>query len=450
MSEPLPLYNQVVPPSQAMAAPLPSKVSPILRPKPPSFSYDLSQVLPSSTLRASRIPAHSPIRRFYLERSYEEPGPVLTVSPFIPLPLARHLMEAKVDSALAIKFQQSDYKSSITNLEGALHTFVTALAPIKMHGDTAYKGCHTALEFPPTPEGKQQYRPVILSTQIHLDFEDQRVAVQLYSLHPGLETVGEPLSLDDFQVPSSEDKHIERERVSYDNLLKKHAVYHLTASGQLPSHSKAQPLTESATLSLLESDLHRPTPTPHLLQNQFIPSANSNNKYTLSLEMMYQSYIASLVNELSALEIMAPKGYIYLYSPPRIFAYYLEASVSTRLMILALREIANSNPLPGLKGFAISDFGDPTSVGLIKLALSYSHPHVIVQSRNELFSEEDGYYNPPPGCEEATLVIHNNSDGFGQNIESEGASSLDGVVGVYGSGAAAVKRTRPDLVAHVI
>lgn len=49
-----------------------------------------------------------------------------------------------------------------------------------------------------------------------------------------------------------------------------------------------------------------------------------------------------------------------------------------------------------------------------------------------------------------TLVLHNNSDGFGQNIETEGVSSLDGALGVYSSAAAGLHRKRKDLMEVVV
>jgi hypothetical protein len=52
--------------------------------------------------------------------------------------------------------------------------------------------------------------------------------------------------------------------------------------------------------------------------------------------------------------------------------------------------------------------------------------------------------------EGAILVIHNNSDGFGQNIETENAfGSLDGAIGANSSAAASLRRDRKDLLDFV-
>jgi len=49
------------------------------------------------------------------------------------------------------------------------------------------------------------------------------------------------------------------------------------------------------------------------------------------------------------------------------------------------------------------------------------------------------------------LVVHNNSDGFGQNIETEYAlGSLDGAVGSNSSAAASLYRGREDLLDFIL
>ena len=48
------------------------------------------------------------------------------------------------------------------------------------------------------------------------------------------------------------------------------------------------------------------------------------------------------------------------------------------------------------------------------------------------------------------LVLHNNSDAFGQNIETEGPSSLDGVIGSYSDAACHLERNRENLLSFVM
>jgi hypothetical protein len=73
--------------------------------------------------------------------------------------------------------------------------------------------------------------------------------------------------------------------------------------------------------------------------------------------------------------------------------------------------------------------------------------------KDDLFSGKTGagLYNPPMDARGAMLVIHNNSDAFGQNIETEpSGGSLDGVVGEYSSASASLMRDRKDLCDNLI
>ena len=74
-------------------------------------------------------------------------------------------------------------------------------------------------------------------------------------------------------------------------------------------------------------------------------------------------------------------------------------------------------------------------------------------SKSELFKGHDGRYNIEllKQAEGAMLVVHNNSDGFGQNIETEHAlGSLDGAVGSNSSAAASLHRGREDLLDFIL
>ena len=74
-------------------------------------------------------------------------------------------------------------------------------------------------------------------------------------------------------------------------------------------------------------------------------------------------------------------------------------------------------------------------------------------SKSSLFAGPRNTYDPKgiEGGEEAWLVIHNNSDAFGQNIETEGSSgSMDGAIGANSSASATLERRRKDLLDYVI
>ena len=260
----------------------------------------------------------------------------------------------------------------------------------------------------PTKWGRQQCRPALLSTQIHLDFETREVGAALYALDEE-EVVGEPF--EPFTVLEDSRKVKPAERKGYDDQLRRLAILHLTRDGRLPRARDTKPVSRNDAVQLIEGDLRSPTFNPELLRDKFVITSAG----ALSLEMLEQSYVASLVNELSVLEIICPNGHIYLYNPPSIFARFFPAVLSTRLMALALRRIAADNDLSCLHTFAIDTFGDPDSLAIMKLALS-AKQRVKVLSREELFGD-GGHLRCDTGL---TLVCHNNSDGFGQNIETEG------------------------------
>ncbi|KAL8278718.1 hypothetical protein RQP46_008787 [Phenoliferia psychrophenolica] len=264
-------------------------VSTTLRPRPASFAYNLSLIHPSHALLPSDVPSSSLPRPFYLGKkpTTHEPGPILAVFPFVPLELAEHLMTHKRDSALGSKFIENRESCTITNMEGALHTFVTAVLPIKLHGDPAYRSGHTVLEFPKVG-GKKHYRPVLLSTQIHLDFELRDVGGVLYSLEDA-EVLGEALE-DSFEVLEAAKKHNPVDRRVYDTKLRRHAILHLTKSGRLPRARATTPITSPDAIDMLEADLRSPTFTPNLLCGEFVITSTG----VLSLEMMEESYVASL------------------------------------------------------------------------------------------------------------------------------------------------------------
>lgn len=135
---------------------------------------------PSDALHLNRLPANHPCpRSFYLSEPLEHHHiPVISQSDFVPFTLAKHLMRRKRDVALATKYLPG---SAITNMEAALHTFVTPLVGIEMAGDYAFRNRHSVLPFG-SAEGKQLVRRCVLSATIHLDFEDYDVGHALYSI----------------------------------------------------------------------------------------------------------------------------------------------------------------------------------------------------------------------------------------------------------------------------
>jgi hypothetical protein len=119
-------------------------------------------------------------------------------------------------------------------------------------------------------------------------------------------------------------------------------------------------------------------------------------------------------------------------------------------MLLALRHLSEHNQFRNLKIFGFNDYADKGIMALATKALE--RQKVLVVRKGDLFRGAGGRYDVGSLKEagEAMLVVHNNSDGFGQNIETEGSSgSLDGAIGSCSSAAASLERGRKDLLDFV-
>ncbi|GAA5840611.1 hypothetical protein JCM9279_007379 [Rhodotorula babjevae] len=431
-----------------------------LRSFPPSFP---SLACDSATLVETDVPITcTEPRAHWLSwaSTSTSPPPVVACSHFIPDNLVEHLMRNKRDSAITTKYLAG---TAITNGEAALHSFVTALVPAAACGDYAWHGRHSVVELGPTRDGRRRRaRRIVLSTALHQDFEDGQVAETLFAV-AHVPISGQDLYVDgSFSIPTVAEKEDELQRAAYDFRLKRHAVRHLVSSGSLPSlgalpHPPWSSAQATTLLKRLLSTSPSVPPSAALKDRCLVLESGT----VLSLDMLVGAYIASLSNELSALEALCALdegGYAYTFSPPAIFARRLPADLSTLLVLCALREIvlaASSGPqpraaLPAMRLFALGTHL-PALAALLPLARAVLPPHVVVLSRDELFpASHGGALALPPECDGATLVVHNNSDAFGQNIESEAAGgSLDGVLGVWTDASRSLRRDREDLLDFV-
>lgn len=358
-------------------------------------------------------------------------------------------MRRKKDSALGVKFVPGN-RDAITNMEGALHTFVTPVVEAVMHGDYRYLGGHTVVGFADVqgPGGLvQQARKVVVSAAVQMDFEYRNVMMAVCRLGEA-EVEGEKLGAG-WVVLGDEEKWKDGRRGEYDEELRRHMVAHLTASGSLPSLQEAGGMALSATQALqyLERHIRDPESSPRDIEGVFVRLRRD----TISLELLYNTALHQLRNELSVLEAVCPQGYVYTCDPPSIFAQALGgASLPNRLQFAALKHLASSCTLANLRAFAFNDYADPGAMVLLRSALQ-GQPHVEVLPKAAFFRGRGGTYQPGEELGGALLVVHNNSDAFGQNVESEWATgSLDGAVGAASSAAASLLREREDLLDWVM
>jgi hypothetical protein len=363
-----------------------------------------------------------------------------------------HLMRSKKDSALAVKFQPHNHPPDrITNMEGAMHTFVTPLVLALLHGDYVYSSHgHSMSEFE-CVNGMQRARKVIVSAQVQMDFEGPEVMQALSALQDH-SIAGEVLP-ESFAILSIAENQLPSKRAAYDALLQRHMTADLTTARRLPSLKEAMARPDKTrsvedAIAFLE-DLIRASSSPSFdtLNGTYIRLPKGP---VLWLEMLFNTALHQLRNEFSALEVLCPQGYVYTCDPPAIFVRQTGATVLNRLLFAALRKLAAENDFLSMRVFAFNDYADRPAVGLLKHALS-RQAHVKVVSKGVLFQGERGAYRALAGTQGVLLVVHNNSDAFGQNVETEkGLGSMDSVIGTYSNVAVCVERTRSDLVSFIM
>jgi hypothetical protein len=439
-------------PDSEIAASYKLKSSP---PAIPTFSGTSAELVHTNVLQNE----HSP-RKYYLVHSEECLPPVISSSPFVPPAVIEHLMRNKKDRAIGVKFVREGggpYRTGrkppppdeITNMEGALHTFVTPITLCLLHCDYSWGPGHGTRSFK-VIGGKQQARRAIISASIQPDFENTEVMLEMCALRrdaiPGATLPAK------FTIPDVEEKQDEDVRADYDAALKAHMIYHLTLNKTLPAQQSVQPIRPAAAIELIEKLITKSESAT--FQHTYVQLANGS---IISLEILFNTAIHQFRNEFSALAALAPQCYVYTFDPASIFAAQLagDATLLNRLYIAALQLLARENDsFTGMRVFAFNDYVDKEVVRLAETALE-GHKDIKVVSKSELFNEgrkpgELGY-QALPGTEAALLVLHNNSDAFGQNIETEGAAgSMDGALGAASSAAACLERRRADLVQWVM
>jgi hypothetical protein len=409
----------------------------------------------SSATHPSTIPATTTTgpRKHYLSNHNTFPPPLISSSPFIPKSMTVHLMQRKKSSAIGVKFE-THCLDKITDMEGALHTFVTPIVPYcEMVGDYRFEGMHGVSKFG-SEDGKVLVRAVVMSASVHMDFETKKVMFAVCKLEDE-EVVGREAG--EWEILGMDGKQDEERRKEYDGMVRRHMVFHLTNDHMIPAKSNVKDvMSDSQAINFLENLITTPSEIGAALVNKFIKTSSRD---TISLELLFNTAIQQARNEFSGLEALCPQGYIYTYNPPSIFAARLGSTLLNRLMLSGLKVLSDTNTFTNMRIFAFNDYTDTVAVMLSKHALK-AQKHVMVMRMDRLFQGPKGQYDVKKvvgdreglegvreGLGKAMLVIHNNSDGFGQNVETEySTGSLDGAIGANGSAAASLKRDRGDLV----
>lgn len=399
-------------------------------------------------------------RSGYIREHQHLRPPWIAHSKFVPPALVEDLMREKKDSAIGVKFEiENSPPDRITTMEGAMHTFVTPIIDATIHGDYQWKNGHSIHKFG-SVDGQQLGRRVLVSALVQQDFEDEYIMLRVSSLQEQ-ELIGtsEYPEMIHWYVKQNDSR-----RQQYNVQIHKYLIYHLTASHKLPSigsigkHGNTVP----ETIDFLTDAIKHTTGgdmLSHIRGRYF-----RHQGYIISLEVLFMTAVHQNKNEFVALEHLCPKqGYVYTFNPPAIFVRFFGShgtELLSRIHVAALKYVQSIMKFSACRVISWGDFSDPPIIGLIKRAMS-EQPHIHVLSNDTLFrtgmgikeGTGEGLYRPPKGAdaENAILVIHNNSDAFGQNIQTEpSGGSLDGVIGAYSSTSGSLMRHRKDLVKNLL
>ncbi len=420
------------------------------------------------------------LKQIDIESDYKDPKAVAVraTSSIVPPAIALHVVQKVDDNAIGVKYLPSGVDgippaTRITRGQALYRFFTTGVGRVEMGADVFHARAITPLG--KSAEGKTQCRDVLVSDQVHPDFEisgppDPSAEGLFYSLaEPTDKPVrGAPLP-EGFQVPSEEEMAAmtEAQRTELDDKLLKHLIYHLYPDGIRPAKNdlsleiidmaKAREVLEG----LIESS-EDPGQIPEILNKQYVQTPDG---HLVSLRVMFTTYLHQVQNEFKILEKIG-KPYVYTLHPPAIFAFggdedheddrLAGATIMNRLQCLAFKYVG-SDQFEHLSAFIPNCYSDPTLADLYEKAL----PGKTVMSMETAWESGDSSWSAvaPEGT---VLVIHTNGDEFGFNPKSEGAeisddqggptilsaASLDAAVSVVGSTCIAFDPTNAEQVAR--
>jgi hypothetical protein len=354
-------------------------------------------------------------------------------------------MYYKKRSALGVKYCQGDIITDGEAMLGGAFTapVIQALIPGWWHWMGAQKPIPGAM-FPRNEQGKIQVAQVVMSFTTHPDFELLGQGMWVLAGLSDQRLEGRSLS-GDLKIPTVEEKKNPNIRTFYDNVLMSHAICHL-----IPGYTR--PALSEINLQNVQQCIHQNLLVGYLdvliQQNQISGQIGSLIPYAqfwytnqqgqqfyqiVDLNLLHQSYIHQLRNELRVLNSAMPQGYVYTIDPPSIFAKTLGgaalgAGVLNRFQALAFQYLYKTEPqlFQNMKMFAFNDYVPNDNMLDHYQRNVFMQSQIKVVSKKTLFSTQNLHYNGPEGL---ALVIHPNGDLYGKNIQTEGYSSLEGLIG---------------------
>ncbi|KAI5209714.1 hypothetical protein E4T42_07432 [Aureobasidium subglaciale] len=411
----------------------------------------LSVNISSDDLVETPVPANKLPRNYWLANSEKLSPPWISCSEFVRPVMVEFIMRSKKRLALGVKWEKGD---KITNMEGAMHTFVTSIELAWLHGERGYDYGHTFTPYQPIGKFRSG-RQVLVSNLVHQDFETDEVMLKLSSLANAKTTL-----VENFDIPTTKEKQSDEIREKYDDALRCLMVHYLTLDGELPSiedgsttamsRAQAKSFLTGSVLKVACSDILKSVSSKWFWISATKPKSKTGSPL-LSLEVLVTTAYHQFRNEMNALERICPQGYVYTFSAPKIFIEEFgdEDGLMACIYAAGLKHYLQTTKIKNMKVFQLPEVPGEW-VQWMRTALAEA-PGVRVMTKTELYSNEStsgDSYNPPNAG--TVLVLHNCSDGFGQNIQYEvGAGSLDAIIGRFTSAAGSLLNSREDLVSMV-
>jgi hypothetical protein len=356
--------------------------------------------------------------------AHMSPGHAVVNLAVMPQEMAQHLFQNRKHLALGKKYSPGD---KISNAQGMLSSIAMAVCcKTVAFYDALWIGSSVEKEF-----SYDKIREVIVSGTVQPDFElggCSQVAMPVFELGDEAK-VGERLSYEYLkEIPTPARLSSEGVREGYDNSLNKHMIWHLTQAHHLPAKNEVHSSKMAQeVLDLADQKIRNPGVG---FENEFLQLANGK---VLSLEALYNFYYMQLTNELQSLESFN-RDYCYTIDPPNIFVRqfgdHRDKKVLNRLNLLALKQVLIDNPgLNHMKTIAFNGFADREAIAFGKdlFKEQFSSSPILFCEKSDIINMVTAEVERLPKGQ--ILVLHNNSDAFGNNIENEEATSLDGVVG---------------------
>lgn len=174
-------------------------------------------------------------------------------------------------------------------------------------------------------------------------------------------------------------------------------------------------------------------------------------KRCYSLEILFNTAVHQIRNDISILEACCPQGYVYTHQLSEKYSKALghtRMPFLDRLMLAALNYFAQTDVFTNMKAFAFYHKYDAKAMEMLTTALKPQR-HVKVMRFDDLFPMPTYEYRAPPGCEGALLVLHADCSPF-HNFDAHPKGTCAAALAAASSAAASLHRNREDLLSFIM